>query len=82
MRDGDYIYSRLRMGMDCRPWNEIRSESLSVKRPRVFSYTREHPAHASLVSNSKEPDFMKWFMLAVLIVGVALALFVVLQTVK
>jgi nitric oxide reductase large subunit len=53
-----------------------------VKRPRVFSYTREHPAHASLVSNSKEPDFMKWFMLAVLIVGVALALFVELQTVK
>jgi hypothetical protein len=70
------------MGMDCPPWNEIRSESLSVKRPRVFSYTREHPAHVSLVSNSKEPDFMKWFMLAVLIVGVALALFVVLQTVK
>ena len=48
----------------------------------MFSYTRERPAHASLVSNSKEPDFMKWFMLAVLIVGVALALFVVLRTVK
>jgi hypothetical protein len=34
------------------------------------------------VSNSKEPDLMKWLMLAVFVVGLALALFVMLKTLR